>query len=166
MDSLRLSLFPAQILQKKAERVISVGDPERILMASMATTMYLNSGVGLAAVQVGIDKQIAVIDVGSGLIKMVNPDIVKCEGSVCEEEGCLSVPGVIIKVKRAGKVTVNFLNEKGEPAQIKAGGLLARAIQHEVDHLHGILILDHANPIKKALLKTKLRRKGAKAKKT
>lgn len=142
-------------MQKRASKISKVGKEEKNMLDDMAATMYLSNGVGLAAVQVGINKQLAVIDVGTGLIKMANPEIVKCEGTQAEEEGCLSVPGVSIRVKRAKKVTVRFLNENGETIQMHGEGLLARAMQHEIDHLCGVLILDHLNPIKKLFLKKK-----------
>lgn len=153
MGELKIRIYPDPTLRKPASRVSRVGDEEKNILADMAGAMYLNSGVGLAAVQVGIDKQLAVIDIGNGLIKMANPEIVKCEGSQCEEEGCLSVPGIGVKIKRANSVTVRFLSGDGETVQIQAQGLLARAIQHEIDHLCGIVILDHVNPIKRLFLK-------------
>lgn len=117
--------------------------------------MYISKGVGLAATQVGVDKRIAVIDVGEGLLNIINPVIVKAIGSEIEEEGCLSVPDTIVKVKRAKTVAVNFMDEAGQARQLKASGLLARAIQHEIDHMEGRLIIDYLSPIKKILIKTK-----------
>jgi peptide deformylase len=119
----------------------------------MAETMYLNSGVGLAANQVGIEKQLAVIDVGNGLVKLINPIVVKSEGAEVQEEGCLSVPGVVVKVKRAKRVIIDYLNETGEACRLSAEGLFARAIQHELDHLSGRLIVDYMNPLTKLFLK-------------
>lgn len=145
---------PNKGLRKKTAKISKITDAERKLLSDMAKAMYLNSGVGLAANQIGIDKQLAVIDVGNGLIKMINPVIVKKDGILTEEEGCLSVPGVTVKVKRAKKVVVNFLNEAGECLSLEADGLLARAIQHEVDHLCGKLIIDYMGPIKRFLSKT------------
>lgn len=153
--------FPDVILRKKAEVVARVGKAEKDLLSRMAETMYINQGVGLAAVQVGVGKQLAVIDIGEGLIKLVNPVIIKKEGRVTEEEGCLSVPDVRVKVKRAKSVMVNFLNEEAQAMQLRATGLLARAVQHEIDHLSGTLIIDYLNPIKKLLLK---RKKSSRAK--
>lgn len=155
MADLKIRKIPDSILRKKAAKVDKVSDKEKKVLADMAETMYLNQGVGLAAVQVGIDRQLAVIDVGDGLIKLINPVIVKKDGQETQEEGCLSVPEVTVKIKRAKTVHVNFLNEEGEVMQLRAEGLLARAIQHEIDHLSGILIIDHLNPIQKLLLKKK-----------
>lgn len=159
MPELKLRTFPESILRKKTEKVGHVTDSERSILDKMADLMYLSQGVGLAATQVGIDKQLAVIDVGDGLIKMINPVIIKRDGSDTSDEGCLSCPGTTVKVKRAKKVVVQFLNENGDVMQLKAEGLLAKAVQHELDHLAGKLILDYLGPIKKMFLKTKL--KGA-----
>ena len=153
MTSFNIVKFPSAILKKEASKVAHVGEAERTILSEMVKAMYINRGVGLAAVQVGISKQLAVIDVGEGVLKMINPVIVKKEGKECQEEGCLSVPGAVVKVKRAKKILVQFLNESGEAVQLKADGLCARAIQHEVDHLSGKLIIDYLNPVKKLLFK-------------
>lgn len=157
MNSLKIVKFPAPILKKEAAKVTHVGAHEKALLAKMAEAMYLNGGVGLAAVQVGIDKQMAVVDVGSGLLKLINPVIIKKEGRESMEEGCLSVPGMAVKVRRAKKIHVSFLNENGEASRLKADGFCARAIQHEIDHLSGKLIIDYLNPIKKMFLKKTVR---------
>lgn len=153
MANMGIKKFPDQSLRKKAVKVGKVGDPERDMLRDMAETMYINNGVGLAAVQVGIGKQLAVVDVGDGLVKLINPAILRKEGSETQEEGCLSVPGAVVKVRRAKKIVVNFLNGDGLVSQISAEGLFARAIQHEIDHLSGKLIIDYLNPIKRLLLK-------------
>jgi peptide deformylase len=156
MPFLTIRIFPDKILRKKARKLTFVSAADREDLARMAEVMYLSKGVGLAAVQVGIDKQLAVVDIGEGLMKMVNPSITDKSGFEICEEGCLSVPGVGIKVKRAKLVTVSYLNESGEAVQLRAEGLLARAIQHEIDHLCGVLIIDYTNPIKNMLIRTKL----------
>jgi len=159
MPDMTIRKFPDPILRKKAKLVPKVTACDREILAGMAKVMYLSQGVGLAANQVGIDKNMAVIDVGSGLINLINLDIAKRGGAFeILEEGCLSVPGVSIKVRRAKSVTVNFLDEDGIARQLHADGLLARAIQHELDHLSGVLILDHMNPVKKMLLKRRIGR--------
>lgn len=155
MAELNIIKLPAALLRKKTARVEKVGGSETAALSDMVKAMYLNHGVGLAANQVGIDKQLAVIDVGSGPIKMINPVIVKKDGVETQEEGCLSVPGVFVKVKRAERVVVNFINENGMVIRLKAEGLFARAIQHEVDHLSGKLIIDYLNPIKKIFARKK-----------
>lgn len=155
--------FPERILRKRARKVGSVTDAERATLDEMARTMYMSQGVGLAAVQVGIDRQLAVVDTGCGLIKMINPVVVKSDGAESQEEGCLSCPGACVKVKRARKVVVSYLDERGEVSQVKAEGLLARALQHEIDHLNGKLIIDHLNPIKRIIFKAGRKRRGARS---
>jgi len=155
MAQLKIKVFPDPDLRVKADKVKTVGQAEKDILADMALTMYLNQGVGLAATQVGIAKCLVVIDVGDGLIKFINPIITKKEGSQLSEEGCLSVPGECIKIKRAKTVVVSFLNEEGRPSHITGAGLLSKAIQHELDHLSGKLIVDYLNPIKKLLKRTK-----------
>jgi peptide deformylase len=158
MASLTIKKLPSGILRKKAEAVRKVTDAERKILEDMAETMYFNSGVGLAAPQVGISRQLAVVDTGKGLVKMINPFIVKKYGQECQEEGCLSVPDVSVKVKRHTKITVEFLDDHGEVIRLSAEGLFARAIQHELDHLDGKLIIDYLGPIKRLLLKKRLKK--------
>lgn len=141
--------LPEAALRTKATKVEKITSAEISALSSMADSMYLNQGVGLAAVQIGIGKQLAVIDVGEGLIKMVNPVIVRRDGIETQEEGCLSCPGVSVKVKRAKIIVVQYLNENGDLMELKASGLLARAVQHELDHLKGKLIVDYLSPIKR-----------------
>lgn len=156
MPDLKIRKFPDPILRKKAAKVAKVTEFERSILSEMASAMYLSQGVGLAAVQVGIDRQLAVIDIGDGLIKMVNPIITKRDGLDAQEEGCLSCPGAFVKIKRARNVVVNFISEDGDLMELKAAGLLARAVQHELDHLSGKLIIDYLGPIKKILAKKKI----------
>ena len=153
---MKIRKFPDPILRKRAQNVACVTSAEKKILTGMAEVMYLKGGVGLAAVQVGIDKQLAVIDIGDGLIKLINPVVIKKEGSMEEEEGCLSVPGLQVKIKRAKNVIVNFLDEDGRAIQLKATGLFARAVQHEIDHLSGKLIIDYLNPIKKIFIKKRM----------
>ncbi len=153
MQALEIKKFPDPILRKKASKILRITAQVKDTLSEMAKLMYLAQGVGLAAQQVGIDKQLAVIDVGEGLIKLVNPVIVKRKGHEQSEEGCLSVPGISVAVKRYRSVTVHFMDEEGIARGLDAEGLLSRAIQHELDHLHGILIIDHTNPVRKMLLK-------------
>ncbi len=119
--------------------------------------MRCGGGIGLAAPQVGIDRQFVMVDVGEGLLILVNPRIVRKSGSAVMEEGCLSLPGAYVKVKRAKKVTVTGYNEFFDKIDISASDLLARALQHEIDHLRGRLILDYANVFARFRLKKKLK---------
>ncbi|MDD5495557.1 MAG: peptide deformylase [Candidatus Omnitrophica bacterium] len=155
MNHLIIKKFPNSCLRKKAEKVKKISYAEKELLSEMAKIMYLNEGVGLAATQVGINFQLVVIDIGQGLIKLINPEIISREGKQTSEEGCLSVPGTVVKVKRAEKVNLNFLDENGNASRLRTEGLLARVVQHEMDHLSGKLIIDYLNPIKKLLIKRK-----------
>lgn len=141
--------LPNPILRKKAQTVKSLGDEERQILADMSETMYLKGGVGLAAIQVGVIKSLIVVDIGDGLMKFINPVIIKKEGSESQDEGCLSVPDKCVSVKRAKKIVVEYLNDKGEPLKLSSEGLLARVLQHEIDHLMGKLIVDYLSPFKK-----------------
>lgn len=156
---MKIRKFPDPILRTHTKRVDLVGDSERATLDEMTKTMYISQGVGIAATQVGLKEQLAVVNVGDGLIKLVNPSIIKSEGVEAQEEGCLSVPNTIVKVKRAKKVTVQYLDEHGDVRELKAEGLLARAIQHEIDHLNGKMIIDYLSPIKKVFIKRKLSQK-------
>ena len=113
-----------------------------LLLRDMADTMYKAEGVGLAAPQVGILRRVVVIDVGDGLVELVNPEIIHQEGEQAGSEGCLSIPGKRGYVVRPEKVTVKAQDRKGKPFTVEAEGLYARALCHEIDHLDGILYID------------------------
>jgi len=113
----------------------------------MEETMYAADGAGIAAPQVGISERIIVVDVGEGPLHLINPQVIQASGSVVEREGCLSVPGVSGYVDRAEQVVVTGLDEKGKQKRIQADGWLARALQHEIDHLDGILFIDKATGV-------------------
>jgi len=130
------------ILRKKSRAVDKIDDRIITLLDDMAETMYQADGVGLAAPQVGILKRIIVIDIGDGIIELINPEILWEKGEQDGEEGCLSIPGYSANVKRPAKVKVKGLNRKGEEIEIVGEGLLARALCHEIDHLNGILFID------------------------
>ena len=128
-----------EILNKRCKEVKEINSKILELLDDMAETMYEGNGVGLAAPQVGILKRIAVIDVGDGLIELINPVITETEGEQIETEGCLSIPGVYGKVKRPQRVVVEYLNRDGEKVRTEGTGLKAVCICHELDHLDGIL---------------------------
>lgn len=140
---------PDEVLHKRAKEVMKITPNVQKLMADMAETMYDAEGVGLAAPQVGILKRIIVIDVGdeNGLISMINPEIVEKSGEQFGIEGCLSIPGLNGDVRRAMTVTVKGLNRDGEEFTVTGSELLARAFQHEIDHLDGILFTDVAEKV-------------------
>jgi peptide deformylase len=131
-----------EVLRKASKEVTEINDKIRTLLKDMADTMYKADGVGLAAPQIGILKRVVVIDVGEGLLELVNPKIVSQSGEQLEVEGCLSIPGVMGEVKRPEKVTVEAQNGNGEKIVIEGTELLARALCHEIDHLDGILFKD------------------------
>lgn len=131
-----------EILRKKSREVDVINDRILTLIKDMEETMYEAQGVGLAAPQVGILKRVVVIDVGEGIIRLINPEIISKEGSQLDVEGCLSVPGEQGEVERPNRVTVKALNEKGQEVTVEGEGLLARALCHEIDHLDGILFVD------------------------
>ncbi|WP_172250083.1 peptide deformylase [Saccharibacillus deserti] len=142
---------PDEVLHKKAKEVTKITPNVQKLVGDMADTMYDAQGVGLAAPQVGIPKRIIVIDVGdeNGLIGMINPEIIEREGEQFGPEGCLSIPGLNGDVRRSMTVTVKGLNRDGEEFTVTGSGLLARAFQHEIDHLDGVLFTDVAEHIYK-----------------
>lgn len=133
------------VLRGQARPVKAVNETILLLLDDMAETMYDVSGVGLAAPQIGIAKQLVVADPGDNrLVQLVNPRIVIAEGEAIDVEGCLSLPGVFGEVPRAERVTVIALDRRGREIRLKAEDLLARILQHEIDHLNGILLIDRA----------------------
>ncbi|MBO5733435.1 MAG: peptide deformylase [Clostridia bacterium] len=132
-----------ETLRKKSREVETIDERIITLLDDMAETMYEANGVGLAAPQVGILKRVVVIDVGDGLIELINPVITYKKGEQIDAEGCLSVPGKSGTVSRPEKVMVRALNRNGEEINIEGTGLLARALCHEIDHLSGTIYTDH-----------------------
>ena len=131
-----------EVLRKKCKPVESIGKREMIILQDMADTMYEADGVGLAAPQVSILKRVVVIDVGEGLLELVNPEIIATSGEQIDAEGCLSVPGEDGEVKRPYVVRVRAQDRHGNTFEIEGEELLARAFCHEIDHLDGILFVD------------------------
>jgi peptide deformylase len=151
--------FPNPRLHIKAVPVAAVDGTTRQLIRDMAETMYAAPGIGLAATQVDVHKQVAVIDISddhSELLVFVNASIIKKSGECDSEEGCLSVPGVHETVRRAEWVKVRALNEKGEPFELEADGLLAVCIQHELDHLDGKVFVEYLSRLKQGRIKSRL----------
>lgn len=155
--ALKIRLFGNPVLRKKTKPVKEVTPVQRDILSAMAQLMYAESGIGLAASQVGVNESMIVVDIGSGLYKLINPKIIEKRGHQVMEEGCLSVPGVCIKVKRAGKVVVKADDQDSKPVTIEAEGLLACVFQHEIDHLKGKLIIDYASLLEKLKLRNKLK---------
>ncbi|OIN97151.1 peptide deformylase [Candidatus Desantisbacteria bacterium CG1_02_38_46] len=146
------------ILRKKCASVKKIGPDEKKLFEDMVDTMHFEKGVGLAAPQVGICKQLIVVDIGEGAIKLANPRILKRKGKSTLEEGCLSLPGIKVIIKRAKEIILEGINEKNQKVNIRAAELLAHIFQHEIDHLKGKLIIDHIGLIDKIRIKGKLKR--------
>lgn len=150
MEDLKIRLYGDPVLREKARPVERVDAGVRRFLAAMAEAMYAAEGVGLAAPQVGVLQRLVVIDVGDGLLELVNPEIVASAGQVEGVEGCLSLPGLIGDVVRSESVTVRALDGRGRPFEISGQGLLARALQHEIDHLDGVLFIDKAKNLRPA----------------
>ena len=167
MAKKQILVIPDPLLRKVSEPVNSVDTEVKNLMDDMLETMYAAPGIGLAAVQIGVLKRIIVIDLSKDGEKknplfIVNPEITfKSNDLISYEEGCLSIPNQFAEVKRPSSCKVNFLDYNGKKKEINANGLLATCIQHEVDHLDGILFIDHLSKLKKDLIikKTKKQKK-------
>ena len=142
-----IRLSTDEILRKICKPVKEITPNTLTLLDDMADTMYEANGVGLAAPQVGILKRIVVIDVGEGLVEMINPVILETRGSQIDDEGCLSVPGKFAPVDRPDYVKAEALNRNGEKIIVEGEGFMARAMCHEIDHLDGILYIDKALPV-------------------
>jgi peptide deformylase len=146
---LSIHLLGDKTLRQTAKRISKVDDELRQTVREMLQTMYSSDGIGLAAPQVGIHKQLIVIDCelenpAAPPLVLINPEIKSYSPSLCkDQEGCLSIPGVYMDVERPDQVEISYKDEHGRPRILKADGLLARAIQHEMDHLHGVLFVDH-----------------------
>lgn len=138
-----------EVLREKAKEVTRITPSIIKLLDNMRDTMYAYKGVGLAAPQVGVSKRVIVVDIGEGLIEFINPEIIEAQGEAVDFEGCLSLPELIGEVKRANVVKVKGLNRNGQEIEIDTDGYLARALQHEIDHLNGILFVDIAKNIRR-----------------
>ncbi len=158
--------YPDPVLRKKTSRVERIDSSLDHLIKDMVETMHAAPGVGLAANQVGVPLQLAVIDLSSRededqrhpLLVIINPEILAMEGSVIEEEGCLSIPEYAEKVKRATRVKVRAQDRTGKQFELEAEGLMAKALQHEIDHLNGLLFVDKLSPLKKSFFKRRYKK--------
>jgi peptide deformylase len=160
---LKIVKYPEPVLEQPGEEVREFNDDLRQFIADMFETMYASQGIGLAAQQVGVPKRITVIDLSLGKdpeqkLVLVNPKVIHKEGKQYEEEGCLSFPEIREKVSRAAKVTVKAQNENGEWFEMDGDELLARAFQHEIDHLDGILFIFRMSALKRNLNLRKIRK--------
>ncbi len=166
MAILEILQYPDSRLNTPAERVEKIDASTRRLIDDMTETMYAAPGVGLAATQVDHHLQIIVIDVSedrSDLRVFINPEVTRREGMAVNQEGCLSVPGVYENVERADSVTVTALDRNGSRFTLNASGLLATCIQHEFDHLHGRVFVEHLSDLKQNRIRAKLKKRQKKA---
>ena len=153
---------PNEVLRQKSLKVEKVDKDLQILMDDMLETMYAAPGIGLAAIQVGVPKRVIVLDIAQkegqkNPMFFINPEIIdKSKNNTTYEEGCLSVPGQFAEIDRPDKCYVKYLDYHGQPKEIKAEGMLATCIQHEMDHLEGILFIDYLSKLKKSMIIKKL----------
>ncbi len=159
----KIYAYPAPVLRQTAEPVTDIDEGTLKLIDSMADTMYAAPGIGLAANQIGALKRIVVYDLnprehGRDLKVLINPEIVLAEGETTYEESCLSVMEYAAEVERSANVKIRGVDRDGNPVDVEAEGLLAICLQHEIDHLNGILYIDHISSLKRALYKKKLKK--------
>ena len=159
---MKILIYPHEILKRRADPIKRIDGALQSFIDAMIETMYQADGVGLAANQVGNPIQVIVYDCapdkerGKSPVVLLNPRIVESSGEMLSEEGCLSVPGYCAKIKRADRVCIRAFDREGKEMEIEAvGGLLAKCLQHEIDHLHGVCFVERLSPVKKALFKKK-----------
>lgn len=159
----KICVYPEPVLSRKAEDITNIDGQVHTLAADMVETMYAASGIGLAAPQVGVSRRLIVVDPGkeekSGLITLVNPVVVSGEGHNAIDEGCLSVPDFTAEVPRHAEILVRGITLDEREVELSAGGLLAIVLQHEIDHLNGILFIDRISPLKRDIYLRKLKKK-------
>ncbi len=153
LSTLKVRIYGDPCLRKKCVPVKKIGPSERMVINAMIETMHQAKGVGLAAPQVGISQRFFVLDIGDGPMVIINPEIIKKTGSSVFEEGCLSVPENTFMIERPEEITVRYMDENNQEMKLACDGLLARVIQHETDHLEGVLIVDYASDEEKAKFK-------------
>ena len=169
MSVLEIVRYPHPTLAKRCKEVEAVNDEVKTLVQDMIDTMYEANGIGLAACQVGVSQRIIVVDVSpmdseQHLFVLLNPELLEEEGEVESEEGCLSVPDCVEKVSRKKKVRVKGLSVEGKEIEVSGEGILAIALQHEIDHLNGVLILDHISRLKREIYRDKVKKEKKKEK--
>ena len=168
MSILKIHTYPDPVLKVQSEKVQKVNEEVCRLLDDMAETMYLNNGIGLAAPQVGEKLRLIVLDVergetGDTLLKLINPRIVERRGKTKSEEGCLSLPDLLVEVERSETVTVEALLPDGKETRIEAEGLLGICLQHEIDHLDGVLLVDRLSSLRRSLYAKKRLKEASKS---
>jgi peptide deformylase len=169
MAILEILKYPHPILKKRSKEIVGIDDEVKKLIQDMTETMYGSNGVGLAANQVGVPRRVIVVDASphdpqQRFFALINPVIVSEEGEIEYEEGCLSVPECLEKVMRKRKVQVRGISPEGKEVEISEEGIVAIVLQHEIDHLNGILILDRMTPLKREIYRNKLKKEKRKEK--
>jgi peptide deformylase len=170
MAVLEILKFPHPILRKRSEAVSQIDEEVKKTINDMRETMYEAGGIGLAACQVGIPRRVIVLDVSPidpqhNFFALINPEIISEEGEIDHEEGCLSIPDCLENVKRKEKVYARGWSPEGMEIEVKGDGILAIALQHEIDHINGILILDRVSQLKREIYRNKLKREKRKEEK-
>jgi len=170
MAVLEILKYPHPVLKKRCEQVEQVDDDVKRLICDMRETMYQVNGIGLAACQVGVPRRVIVMDVSPldpehGFFAIINPEILSEEGEIDYEEGCLSVPDCTEKIKRREKIRVRGTSPEGEEIEVAGEGILSIALQHEIDHLNGVLILNRISSLKRGLYRNKLKKEKEKGEK-
>ncbi len=163
MANLGITKYGNPVLRKVAEPVTEINDEIKKIVSDMLDTMYASEGVGIAAPQIGVSKRIIIVDTNPAdastkPLIIINPEIVEASGEIKEQEGCLSIPDVRSEVKRYERVVVEGLDLEGNKIRVEGADLLARALQHEIDHINGKLFIDHLSKLKQQLLKNQLRK--------
>ena len=164
MPILPIKIYGSDVLHQKAEAIPELTGEIRQLVGWMKDSMYYHQGVGLAANQVGVPKRLFVAAYGNGFRAFINPVIIETDGRAEAEEGCLSLPGIYVDIRRAFSVLVEYLDENWEQKRLEAEGLLARIISHELDHLDGVLISDRAGFLARKMISGKLKKLARRAK--
>jgi len=167
MAVLEILKYPHPILKKRSQAVTQIDEKVKKLILDMRETMYEAGGIGLAACQVGVSQRVIVLDVSPidpqrSFFALINPEIMSEEGEIDHEEGCLSVPDCLEKVKRKEKVCVRGLSSEGVETEIQGDGILAIALQHEIDHTNGVLILDRVSRLKREIYRNKIKKEKRK----
>jgi peptide deformylase len=156
---LPISEYPDPVLRESAKPVEEFDEKLKAFIEDMWETMKAYDGVGLAAPQVGVSRQVAVIEWNDKRYVLINPRIIESDGKDIREEGCLSAPGFYEEVARPSRIVVEALDEEGNPRRIEEEGFMARALAHEIDHLQGHLFFDHLSPLKRQMIERKLKKR-------
>lgn len=159
MAVLPISEYPDPVLRESAKPVEEFDEKLKAFIEDMWETMKAYDGVGLAAPQVGVSRQVAVIEWNDKRYVLINPRIIESDGKDIREEGCLSAPGFYEEVARPSRIVVEAFDEEGNPRRIEEEGFMARALAHEIDHLQGHLFFDHLSPLKRQMIERKLKKR-------